>query len=68
MGEVAVSDVVERLAERWGGRIDDGMDRHTHEDDARWWLNAIADELENTERTEWSAFAIDWLRSKAEQS
>ena len=36
--------VVERLAAKWGGNIDDGSDIATHESDSRWWLNAIADE------------------------
>ncbi len=39
--------MVERLAKKWDGKIDDGADSYVHETDARWWLNAIADELES---------------------
>lgn len=49
-----MSDMVERLAKRWAyssGRSHDGDIHGTPLDvlaqpDTRWWLNAIADELE----------------------
>ena len=73
----AVSDtVLERLAEKWRNWTPDGEEGHTSEDEARWWLNAIADELTRegnrlmankgehyTGRYE----SAKWLRSRAKE-
>lgn len=63
--------LVERLANRWASRIvrhDRGF--MTEQDDARWWLNAIAEELDNLPSMgggiEWPGlWCADWLREQA---
>lgn len=79
MGEVAVSDVAKRLAERWGRHWEErGFDPYVIDDppidDARWWLSAIADELDGVTfyapsgRFDQPGPTVSaWLRSQAEQ-
>jgi len=66
------SEMVERLAQIWAEEtyansspLADGEDRQ----DARWWLNAIADELEQANEI-WSDQVVQddmarWLRAQA---
>ena len=60
-----MSDVVERLAKRWHspltGRGYGGRDGHA---EARWWMNAIAEELEDAGVC---SLAEAWLRTQATQ-
>ena len=60
-----MSDVVERLAKRWHspltGRGYGGRDGHA---EARWWMNAIAEELVATGHP-CHDVAADWLRTQA---
>jgi len=59
-----VSDLVERLAARYEP-VARGTRRKRNEAVARWWLNAIADELDRTEDTDhWNA--ARWLRGAAQ--
>ena len=56
--------LVERLAEKRGPWI------HQNRDEARWWLNAIADEIQEVEADKSGPFrnmnaVSDWLRSQA---
>ena len=62
-----MSDVVERLAAKWLDTPEfTGIKSETEwrENLARWWLNAIADEIgqENRPRDE---ELVEWLRRKA---
>lgn len=67
------TELVERLAKRWDDAFagqeypDDDPERHeVAMADARWWLNAIADELE--QHGEEYPWAVLWLRTQAEGS
>jgi len=64
--------LVRRLAEKW--KLDNPEivntgnnteDQRVCERDARWWLNAIADELAKRTDTQHSA---RWLRSQAQET
>ena len=70
-----MSSMVERLAEKQAKNFDVPCDEN-RERDARWWLNAIADELDKTlttpERpnlglTSTSDAVLKWLRSQASE-
>lgn len=57
-----MSDLVERLAEKWA--VNTGQAATQREWDARWWLNAIADELEKEFHP--GVGPSNWLRSQAQ--
>ncbi len=65
------SEMVERLAEKWS---DENHRGDVFPDEARWWLNAIADELEaampdNDHDSDYYGFGTaDWLRTQAGDS
>ena len=67
------TDVVDRLAEKW--LVGVGASQQAARNQARWWLNAIADELEHEESSvdpERSgptrvSTAIKWLREQAKE-
>ena len=73
--DTSADGMIERLAKRCGDALYGqwgGFDKHAeaHEDNARWWLNAIADELEGTRPMEkWSGWdsAIATLRAQAQE-
>ena len=68
--------MVERLAKRWDADMWGETDSHPHarEDsvaDARWWLNAVADELEAADEI-WGDSVVqrdaaNWLRTQARE-
>ncbi|KKL50558.1 hypothetical protein LCGC14_2304290 [marine sediment metagenome] len=61
-----MNDLVERLAEKWMAWCPE--DEDSPQDEALWWLNAIADELENAgdDLTVFSRLETpDWLRAQA---
>ena len=61
------SEMVERLAKKQAEHFDVKMSL-TRFEDARWWLKAIADELERGIPMEhWSGWesAVGWLREQA---
>ena len=67
-----MSDLVERLAAKWGVEAPDvaGRDHKYRENVARWWLNAIAEELGASGPDEVndvfvSYICADWLRREA---
>ena len=59
----AVSDLAEKLVVRWHREYDGKSEL----DEARWWLNAIADAMEDESEVAWSHLqkSADWLRSQA---
>ena len=64
--------VVERLAERWGKDLPSSYSAGPFylEEDARWWLRAIADEIQKAGDGRWGPewFSVDeWLRAQADE-
>lgn len=64
-----MSDLVKRLAERATKELPEGLiDNRV---DARWWINAIADELEDADNSLTVVTCLessDWLRSQTKES
>ena len=66
-----MSELVERLADKWESWVElDEWTEATPAKDARWWLNAIADELAKLEESTPGPFRnmgaiADYLRSQA---
>ena len=59
--------IVERLAAKWGRYELGGENPEIARNDARWWLNTIADELEaHGEPESICRSAADWLRESAQ--
>jgi hypothetical protein len=59
--------MVERLAKRWFKHAAGDVERlDTARDDARWWLRAIAEEIDANPDTGFFPVA-DWLRSEADR-
>ena len=56
-----MSGLVERLAEKWTNVLRN--ENPLTDEVARWWLNAIADEMEAEDADRWY-YAANWLRSQ----